>query len=300
MVPATELPPGFERVRLIARLVSWALLALAAFLAGPHLYAVAMQYEALTLDGPVVAGIVCVLLSGIAGAVARSIASAQALRRAEGLADAGIGEAFVYASRDPSSADFYRAVSADRQPPLPAYNRLADAVIEREGASGLIIGVVVFCWLFGTALILGFDRVFEGRPPSLAAIIAMLVLTVVAIAFGSLRYRKTLSNRDKAVHTDLACVTWHRRTSRPLSDFYGVTVYHDIGHERSSSSSRSHSTRRVDLFRVGLLGSDEMVLLTRRDPFLARRRARQVADYLKLPLVEPDVDDPSSLPLYKG
>ncbi len=293
-----------RKVRVGARIVQVLAVVAGVLLAGPDLVAEYVTHEgADNPDAAIIIAIVCVVVSGIAAWAARGFERGLSLPETETRVDAGLGDSFVIVSVGTGSARELHHVITDDKPadPLPL-SPLQDAVVESFGGGCLAYGMAVFLWLFLATIILGFAGVFQGNAPGAGAIAGVVLITLGAAAITTFRWRRILSNRDKAVHSVLACLGFRRRRSRPYDTFDAVTLRHSFTRSSSSSSPGGQSTsqRTTHNFNVLLTGPDEIQLQSFHDAFKARGRARQLAAYMGKPLVEPRVEDVSTLPLMEA
>jgi len=290
-----------RKVMIGARVVQALALLAGVALAAPELLAQFVTYErAADWDRVILIAGICLPVVFVASWIASGIKRGLDEHDTELKVAAGLGEQFVIESdRGAGFREVYRVMTDDAPPPALPLSPLKNAVVEQIGGSGVAVGLTVFVWLLAAVVLLAATGVVHGQAPGAAAIGGMVAFTVIAAAVMTFRHRTVLSNRDQAVHTELTSLGLRRRRSRPYADFTAVKLRHAISHAESSTISHSdQGSRHVPAshsFNILLSGENEFILQTLNDAFRARRRAEQLAAYIGLPLVDPEVEDVASL-----
>ncbi len=151
-----------------------------------------------------------------------------------------------------------------------------------------------FLWAVACLFVLAFTGVFHGRPETPWTLAGLALVSLAALAGGTLARRTLLSNRHGQVCREWRCLGLRRRRYQPIAGFTEVRVEQTIARRSGDFLGRAPSSIRskprgptLSVRSRILLRGPEVLELARDTPTQALRRAKQIADYLGLPLRQP-------------
>jgi hypothetical protein len=208
---------------------------------------------------------VCILLAGLCLKFAKWVRNAERLSEADAAVEAGSGEEFMVESRRESAGPRVLRVITATPPPAPVrLNRDADCVVNEHIASA---GVLGFIWFFFTGSMLAMNNVFDVVSPGWGTIVGIVVVTAGATTASTLRWRDVLSNANQALHCDVSCLVWRKRTTVPYSAFSSLAVYHEHKSAGHGSGNQRTNSQPQQWFKICLRGTEERHLELFRAPF---------------------------------